>query len=175
MGRESRCFFTGHRVLPQHELPAIRVRLEREINKMISKGITTFVCGGAMGFDMLAAQTVLSLREGDSRIKLILALPCRDQATKWRVADAVKQYNGILSLADCVVYVSDEYDRGCMHKRNRYMATHAQYCIAYRTHFHGGSDYTVKYAQEIGCDITFIADVPEEMRWSVDKFNNEDA
>ena len=40
-----------------------------------------------MGFDTLAAQEVLNLRKQYKDIKLILVLPCRDQADRWKAED----------------------------------------------------------------------------------------
>ena len=40
-----------------------------------------------MGFDTVAAQSVLELRKKYSQIKLILVLPCKTQADRWPEAD----------------------------------------------------------------------------------------
>lgn len=46
-----------------------------------------FGAGGALGFDTLAAQCVLSLRKRYSHIKLILVLPCTTQTKGWSKDD----------------------------------------------------------------------------------------
>ena len=163
MAHDKSCFFTGHRILPTGELPKICIKLDREIENMITKnGVTDFFCGGALGFDMLAAERVLAAREKFEGIQLIMALPCRNQTEKWRNGAEIRRYENILSKADFVFYICEEYEKGCMYKRNRFMADRSKFGIAYRTHYHGGTDYTVKYAQEIGCEMTFIADVPKK-------------
>lgn len=101
--------------------------------------------GGAIGFDTLAAQTVLKLRKQYPHIKLILVLPCLAQTRGWR-EDDIKIYEEIKAQADQVVYTSQEYTRGCMHKRNRHLVDHSGICICYLTEDHGGTAYTVKYA-----------------------------
>ena len=68
--------FTGHRDIPPLKRPGIKHRLEREIEKSIQAGYVYFGAGGALGFDTLAAQTVLKLKGRYQDIKLILVLPC---------------------------------------------------------------------------------------------------
>ena len=121
MAHDKSCFFTGHRILPAGELPRICVRLDREIENMITKnGVTDFFCGGAMGFDMLAAERVLAARERGSNIQLIMALPCRNQTEKWRNGAEIRRYENILSKADYVFYsscINQEYYTDAMTSR----------------------------------------------------------
>ena len=98
---------------------------------------------------MLAAQAVLKARRYHPQVKLILALPCRNQAERWKEADRLL-YDSIKRRADEVVYVSEHYTRGCMFERNRYMVDHSDICICYCTSGEGGTAYTVKYAQRKG-------------------------
>lgn len=67
--------FTGHRELPTDDLPEISKRLEDTLVKLIEQGYRYFGAGGALGFDTLAAQVVLRLRERYPQIRLILVLP----------------------------------------------------------------------------------------------------
>ena len=71
--------FTGHRELPTDDLPEISKRLEDTLLTLIEQGYCYFGAGGALGFDTLAAQAVLRLRERYPQIRLILVLPCLDQ------------------------------------------------------------------------------------------------
>ncbi len=43
------CCFTGHRTIPKTKLPQIKAELEREIENLISIGVTRFWAGGAFG------------------------------------------------------------------------------------------------------------------------------
>ena len=67
--------FTGHRKIPAEQLNYITLNLKTLVIKLINDGFTDFYAGGALGFDALAAQTVLMLREYYPNIKLILVLP----------------------------------------------------------------------------------------------------
>lgn len=70
--------FTGHRTLPEENLPEIAERLENALIALIEQDYCYFSAGGALGFDTLAAQTVLRLRERYPQIRLILC--CRAAA-----------------------------------------------------------------------------------------------
>jgi hypothetical protein len=49
--KEQTCCFTGHRKLPKAKIEQIVINLDHEIEKLIQKGVTTFISGGALGFD----------------------------------------------------------------------------------------------------------------------------
>lgn len=150
--REKTCCFTGHRRLPEDHKTEIMAKLEDVIVSLIHSGYLYFGAGGALGFDTLAAQTVLRLRRSYPQIKLILVLPCASQANRWPPAD-VETYLEILEQADKVVYTSQEYTPGCMFKRNRHLVDHSSACICYLTKKSGGTAYTVEYARKCGLKI----------------------
>lgn len=137
-------------------LSEIAGRLKNEIIKLIDKGYETYFAGGALGFDTLAAQTVLDLKQQYPQIKLILALPCISQTRNWSEKDCLI-YEYIKQRADKVVYISEEYTLGCMHKRNRYLADNSNICICYLTKTTGGTAYTVNYSRKKGLEIINIA------------------
>ena len=60
--REKFCFFTGHRVLPAGKRGIIEDILKKHIAELAARGVTTFIAGGALGFDMLAAKAGLDMR-----------------------------------------------------------------------------------------------------------------
>ncbi len=49
--KEKTCCFTGHRSIPREEISPLQEALKAQISAMAEKGITTFYCGGALGFD----------------------------------------------------------------------------------------------------------------------------
>lgn len=149
--------FSGHREIPLEERESLIQRLENEVNKLINRGFYIFVTGGALGFDTIAAQVVLSSKIKHPHIRLILALPCRTQ-TKYWCDDDVKIYNDIICQSDQVIYASEAYNRGCMFKRNRLMVDLSSVCICYQREKTGGTAYTVKYASNQGVNIINIAE-----------------
>ena len=147
--------FTGHRHIPENELPIIKERLRETVIELIERGYRFFGAGGALGFDTLAALTVLELRAAYPQIRLILVLPCKDQTLKWSCED-VLVYNGILRQADKVVYLHERYTDGCMHERNRYLVDNSSVCVCYLRRESSGTAYTVTYAGKCGCDTVDI-------------------
>ena len=109
-----------------------------------------------MGFDTIAALTVLELKEEYPQIKLILVLPCENQTFGWSVDDVVT-YNDIKARADKCVYTSKNYYNGCMQKRNRHLVDNSSICVCYLTQNSGGTFYTVNYAVEKKLKIYNIA------------------
>lgn len=148
--------FTGHRDIPFLRLLSLKRKLKKTVEDLINQGFCYFSAGGALGFDTLAAQTVLDLRKTHSQIKLILILPCKSQADRWSDSDK-EVYEIILEQADKVVYTSEEYTKGCMFKRNRHLVDHSSVCVCYLNKGTGGTAYTVKYATSKGLKILNLA------------------
>lgn len=151
------CCFTGHRHLPENQKEEIMRALERAVLALIHSGYRYFGAGGALGFDTLAAKTVLRLRQSYPDIRLILVLPCVSQADKWPPAD-VAVYQETKEQADKVVYTSQDYTAGCMFKRNRHLVDHSSACICYLKKATGGTAYTVGYARKFGLKIINLAE-----------------
>lgn len=122
-------------------------KLDAVISELYNRGIRDFITGGALGFDTLAAQAVLRARKDAEDLRLVLALPCREQAKNWRKKD-IKVYNDIIEAADEVIYVSEEYTADCLLRRNRFMVDNSSCCVFYLTRTRGGTAYTVRYAVE---------------------------
>ena len=103
--------FTGHRHIINEE--KLQNRLAETLERLITDGATDFYAGGAIGFDTLAANTVLLLREKYSHIKLHLVLPCckSDQTAKW-TTEQIAEYDRILSAADSAEYICGKYYYG---------------------------------------------------------------
>ena len=96
---EQTCCFSGHRHLPKQETLHIHNLLVKHILKLIHIGVNTFICGGALGFDTLAALAVLKIRSIYPHIQLILALPSPQQTNGWSSND-IAVYQSILKQAN---------------------------------------------------------------------------
>ncbi len=151
--KNTTCCFTGHRSLPEGEKQNIKSALQNVIAEQISQGIHTFISGGALGFDTLAARCVLKAREGNPFVKLVMILPCRDQCARWSSRDR-QVYEELLKTADDIYFLNDKYVTGCMHQRNRLMIQQSGCCIAYFDGKSGGTAYTVNLAKEQGIKVT---------------------
>lgn len=149
--RSFTCCFTGHRVFRPGELSHVESTLRRHILVLHDDhGVRYFGAGGALGFDTLAAGTVLSLRDSlRPALRLILVLPCADQAYHWPL-EAQARYEQIKLQADKTVVLESRYRPGVMQKRNRHLVDHAGFCICYHYKPNGGTAYTVDYARRQG-------------------------
>lgn len=154
--REHTCCFTGHRKLPQDKIEKIVLNLNREIESLIAKGVTDFISGGALGFDQIAASLIIAKKEMGQKIRLIFALPCKNQDEHW-TNEQKRLYHNILAEADEVIYVAEEYTNGCMKKRNHYIVDHSAYCVCALLHPISGTDQTVRYARQKGLVVLNIA------------------
>lgn len=154
--REKTCCFTGHRQIPEKDLANVQVRLKQTIIKLYEQGVIYYGAGGALGFDTLAPETVLSLRESYPELRLILVLPCKDQ-TRNRKEEDVAKYMEIRQKADKVVYTGESYTKGCMRTRNRHMVDWSCVCVCYQTKGSGGTAYTVDYAHKHGLNVINVA------------------
>lgn len=154
--REQTCCFTGHRELPVWERKQLTAKLENTITALINRGILFYEAGGARGWDTLAAKAVLKLKPSHPSIKLILVLPCLTQTKGWR-PEEIAEYERIKVQADKVVYTSQQYTKGCMHKRNRHLVDNSSVCVCYLSKESGGTAYTVGYAEKKGLEIINLA------------------
>ena len=155
--RDQTCCFTGHRSIPEWQRDSISVALRVTVRNLIRQGYRYFGAGGALGFDTMAAQVVLSLKKEFPHIKLILVLPCEDQAARWTAKDQAV-YEEIKHQANKVVYIAKRYTPDCMFARNRHLVDNSSACICYLTRKSGGTFYTVDYALHCGVRVINLAD-----------------
>lgn len=159
------CAFTGHR---PRKFPwgyneadarcvALKETLAKEIAKLVETGYTDFLSGMAEGTDAWAAMAVLALKKENPALKLNCVLPCEGQADGW-AASARELYFSILEQADDIIYVSREYSKDCMLKRNRYLVDHATCLLAvYNGEWRGGTAMTVRYARKLEREIILLS------------------
>ena len=155
--RQQTCCFTGHRQIPDSHTARLEKTLETTLCSLIQQGVIYYGAGGALGFDTLAALTVLRLREKFPQIRLILVLPYPQQDQYWNPQQQ-QIYRQILSRADKVIYLAPRYTPACMHQRNRHLVEHSGVCVAYATKFTGGTAYTVSYAAKKGVPVINLAE-----------------
>lgn len=155
MLREHTCCLTGHRRMTHTEAVIVRERLVQTLRRLIANDVIYFGVGGAVGFDLLAAQTVLSLKNEYPHIKLIVVLACRDQTARWNAADRAT-LRDICAQADKVVCLQETYTADCMKARDRYLVDHSGVCVCWLTHYGGGTGYTEQYALRNGCRVVHL-------------------
>lgn len=153
------CCFTGHRNIAPYTPDTVFEQMKAIVTLLVSKGFKYFGTGGALGFDTIAAQAVLSVKETHPEVKLILVLPCENQTKYWKQQD-IDVYNNIKLRADKVKVLAPHYYNGCMQKRNRHLVDCSSACICFMTKHEGGTTYTVEYAKQKGL---YLINVVEEI------------
>ena len=155
---EKTCCFTGHRQLPNEAIPALRVRLRRELERQIGQGFRFFLPRAVR-----AASTPSRRRRCWNCGKPIRisasssSSPARIKPGGWNQADK-EAYEAVRRAADKAVYVSDRYTSGCMLARNRRLVEGSGLCLCYLTQPRGGTRYTVEYCRRRGVPVINLAD-----------------
>lgn len=155
--KEKTACFTGHREL-RESFQAIFLKTQREAEILVQNGFRFFGTGGARGFDSLAAEVILSLKEKYHHIHLILVLPFPAPYLheKGWTQEEICLYEKHKTCASKVVYLQETYGRGCYYRRNRHLVNFSSVCIAYQYKNTGGTAYTTKYACRKGLKIIKI-------------------
>lgn len=140
--------FTGHRpqkFASQTDIEASKIAIKRMVKRAKELGYDTFISGMALGVDTWGAITVLD----DPQLKLVCAVPCRNQESLWQWADQLR-HQEILKFAHYVHYVCDgDYYNGCLEARNRWMVDHASLVLAVWDGRPGGTANCVNYARSL--------------------------
>lgn len=143
---EKICAFTGHRNLNEYCLDY--KLLDRVVINLLKTGTTGFLCGMALGFDIAAAESVLSYKD-DYGAKLTACLPCADQCHGFSERSKQKYFE-VLERCDEVITLAPSYFSGCMHARDRYMVENSEILVSFLRKQSGGTFYTVSYAKKLG-------------------------
>lgn len=148
--------FTGHRHIAAAKQPELIRRLDGMLDALYRRGYRYFISGGAIGFDILAAERVLAMQKQHPEMRLILALPCSDQSSLWNERDC-RRYERMLYFSDETHVLSPAYYEGCMLTRNRFMVDHAALCLCYMERMKGGTLSTVAYALNANVPVINLA------------------
>ena len=143
------CAFTGHRTIEIRHRDKIADLLLRAISYAYSQGCRTFLTGGALGFDTLAAKEVIRFRMSHPDVRLKIVIPCKNQSESWSDAQ-ISVYEYTLANADELEYIADEYFNGCMRERNQRLADLCDLMIAYVSRSNSGAAQTVRMAERAG-------------------------
>ena len=168
------CCFTGYRPSKfpflldgkNREYIDFENKLTETVFSLAENGCNTFYSGMAMGFDIIAAETVLLAKRAFKKvpIKLICAVPFIEQSNPF-TDDWKKRYSGILKKADNVILMSDSYYKGCYQKRNEFMVDNSDTVVTWFDGRSGGTKNTLAYAQNKGRKIININETEKEVKY----------
>ncbi len=145
--------FCGNTNMPQNRM--LMSLLYKEITRSIEEGYDTFITGVAKGIDLWAGSLVADIKSNNPNIKLISAVPYLSYGSTWKGIDKWNLHY-ILQKSDNIHYVSENYNKACMKKRNEYMVDNSSKLIAVISDFRSGTGQTVRYAQKNNLDIKII-------------------
>lgn len=160
---ENSCCFTGHRADKfkfslkdlGKEYGEFYARLSCAVADALEKGVTTFYCGMAHGFDIIAGEYIALVKMRRSEVKLIGVVPYSGQEKGWS-NEWQERYHVLLKECDEVVTLNETYSKWVFDQRNRYMVDRSRYVIAYFDGSKGGTGNTVKYAVKHSRDVINI-------------------
>ena len=112
--------------------------------------LVTKQCHAAGYHPMIWSDMFFRMTNPDCELHLIL--PCADQSVRWRNEDK-EAYEHILSMANSVICLSDEYTPECMKARNAELVKRADMLIAYASRERSGAGQTVRMAQRKGIPV----------------------
>ncbi len=152
--------FTGNRdITPHRGLKCVdldgslRQLLSERILEVYHHGCRNFLSGGAVGFDLLAAEVVLSLKALCRDISLVLVIPFDGQDEKYSHEDKL-MYERILREANQVIVINETgYDVAAYHLRNDFLVRHSSHIIAYSNGRGKGTRSTIKLAKKLGVEV----------------------
>jgi uncharacterized phage-like protein YoqJ len=140
--------FTGHRRM-NTDITLLKEELTQIIRQQYNNGYRAFITGGAVGFDLLAAEIVLELQQEFSDMQLLIAVPYAGHHIYFR-NESMQRYTNIADKATTNIILSSYYYDGCFLRRNDYMLANCTLLIAYydnSKHSDSGTGYTVRRAK----------------------------
>jgi len=165
-----KCAFTGPR--PQ-SLPFrcedddplyddLMQRLIKEIESLCRQGFSDFICGMALGTDLLCGEIVAALKDSYPSIKLHAAIPFRGQPDSWTPEDQ-ERYRRLLNQCDTKECPHEDFKNEYYLERNRDMVDSCDVLLAVcdpnNVKLRSGTGATVQYAKSKGKRIIFVSPV----------------
>lgn len=165
MDKTISCAFTGYR--PEKfpfefdEYSSEYKNFENDLTSAIinaaNSGCKVFYSGLARGFDIVAAELVIMLRETGRDIKLHCVMPFKNQFDGWEIKWQLR-YLRVVKSADDITVLSDSYFPGCYNNRNKFMIDRSDTVITYFDGQKGGTASTIRMAEKNGLYIMNIAE-----------------
>lgn len=143
----SSCFMIGHRDTPEEVYPLL---LETIIYHIRILGVTEFIVGHYGSFGRLSSQALREVKQTFPTLSLFQHLPYHPAE---RPIPAPEGFDGTFYPPD-MEFVPRRY---AIVQANRYMASHADYMIAYVCHPASSAREILSYAIRSGTAVTNLA------------------
>lgn len=154
-----KCCFTGYR--PQKlpfeinncdtsEYKKFENSVLEELLKVCDLGVDTFYTGMAMGFDIFAAELVLTIKNAYKKpLKLVCVMPFKDQDKSYPI-EWKTRFDNVLENCDERIVLDEEYNRASYQKRNIFMVDNTDCVLTWYDGKSGGTRNTIDYALKKG-------------------------
>ncbi len=139
--KEITACFTGHRTYDGSR----NEELQAAIRELYERGYRTFLCGMAVGFDLIAAECALSLRGELKGLQVVAVVPFKDMQSRFSQSQCAL-FERICKEADEVITIATQYSPSVYMTRNNYLIDNSSAVIAYFTGERGGTAYTIHRA-----------------------------
>lgn len=138
--------FTGHRTY--------RGVADRQLREVVihlyEQGARTFRVGMAEGFDLHAAEVVISLREHHPDITLEAYIPWPEFSHYFEPTERTR-YEQIMREVTIIRYTARDYSPEVFRHRNDMLVDGANVLVAWCQRKRSGTGYTVSRAKRLGC------------------------
>ena len=138
----------------------IYAELYTQIKILYEQGYTNYYSGMADGFDMIASEVVLVLKNEGLKINLIAVIPFVGQELRYSETDKIR-YKTIYENAASIIFSCEEYHDRCYLDRNDLLLANCSMVVCYYSGLRGGTMYTVNRAMKTELPIINIYDMIE--------------
>ena len=166
------CGIVGHRDIPKYDNnknKQLNNQIDNTIDFLIKIQIDKFLCGMAIGADLMIAKRIIKYRnENNLDVKVKSVIPCENQTLHYTDKQK-REYREVLKECEPSDYKYGPYFDGCMLKRNRYIVDNSDFMFAIfdeNNTKRGGTLYTINYPKRQNKSI-FILD-PKTMKVSIE-------
>lgn len=129
--------------------------LYKEILDSIDAGYDRFITGLARGVDLWAGEILMELKAEGENISIIAVKPYKTHGDNF-IGREKFSLGRLLSNADEVICLADEYKKGCFQRRNEYMVDRSGKLIAVVSDYRSGTGATIRYAEKQGIEVRTI-------------------
>lgn len=158
--REITVCFTGHRTYDGSR----NSELNAAIRELYARGYRNFLCGMAVGFDLIAAECALSLRDELKGLQVIAVVPFKDMQSRFSQSQCAL-FERICEEANEVIILATQYSPSVYMARNNYLVDNSSAVISYFTGEKGGTAYTIHRAVKSLLEIYNLYPNPQQRLW----------
>ncbi len=131
----------------------LKTKLKNLIEFYILSGYNTFISDLAIGFNIICAEIVISLKLDYPHITLIGALPYKNQESGWTKLEKMRYYN-VLKNTDKIRCIYETYpDSKHLNENKSYMINNSSLIITFYDGKTSEIDSAIKYAKKQGIKI----------------------